>query len=201
MRGGPTAAALALAIGVVVLMGCGRGGAGGAGAISGTSTASTPAPPSAPPLPRAKFISEARSLCTKQRLAAERKALWVWHSKAKLYERHGNLNQFAGSLRRQEINIVIVPSLRRRLKEVRELGIPTADRDRVEMILNTISHAIKVEEGFEYGVASGGPPIRHARAVAGSYGILSCAIPYKHEGVFMKGTVNPGPMPPHGAAR
>lgn len=179
-RGRIAAIGTMLLIGAMGMSGCGGGGR--------DTTASVPTSS----ISRAQFVRKAQKLCRGARLAAERKALAVFRSKAKLYERHGDLTEFAGSLRRQEIAIVIGPSLRRRLKEVRELGIPTAEADHVEKILGAIGKAARTEqETFQYGLSSGGGPIRHARTLAAAYGIASCAVPYEHDGLFQKGSANP----------
>lgn len=140
---------------------------------------------------RAKFAAEANRLCEQRRLADERRALDVFRSKARYYERTGSLEEFRGSLRRQEIAIVLAPSLRRRLGAVRRLGIPRGEERRVEDLLAEIDAAAKAAMESPSGfLESGG--MRKARQLARRYGIESCAVMYEQGGLYDKGSATPG---------
>lgn len=160
-----------------LLAGCGGGG-------DETSTLSA-----ADSAARAAFVAKADRLCERSRLADERKALGVFRSKARYYERTGSLEEFRGSLRRQEIAIVLAPSLRRRVGRVRAL---LASKDtQVEELLEEIDAAARAAvQSTSAFLESGGT--RKARALARPYGIESCAVLYEQGGLYDRGSARPG---------
>lgn len=160
-----------------LLAGCGGGG-------DETSTLSA-----ADSAARAKFVAGANLLCERSRLADERKALGVFRSKAGYYERTGSLEEFRGSLRRQEVAIVLAPSLRRRVGEVRSLLL--SKDPQIEAVLEEIGAAARAAtEGPAGFLESGG--MRKARDLARSYGIESCAVLYEQGGLYDRGSAMPG---------
>jgi hypothetical protein len=146
----------------------------------------------ADPAARASFVAKAGPLCERRRLEDERKALSVFRSKAKLYERNGNLEEFRGSLRRQEIALVLAPSLRRRLGAVRRLGIPKGDEDEVKEIFEAIDAAARAAQEGPAGFLESGSPMGEARDLARAYGIESCAVLYDPDGIFQRASAKPG---------
>jgi hypothetical protein len=138
---------------------------------------------------RAKFAVKANRLCEKSRPADERKALDVFRSKASYYERTGSLEEFRGSLRRQEVAIVLAPSLRRRVGEVRALLV--SKDPQVEKALDEIDAAAKAAmESPAAFLESGG--MGEARDLARRYGIEACAVLYEQGGLYDKGSAMPG---------
>ena len=164
-------------VAVALLAGCGGEG--------DETSALSPAEAAA----RAKFVAGADRLCERSRAADERKALEVFRSKAGYYERTGSLEEFRGSLRRQEVAIVLAPSLRRRVGRVRAL---LASKDpRVEAALEEIDAAARAAtESPASFLESGG--MGKARGLARRYGIESCAVLYEQGGLYDRGSATPG---------
>jgi hypothetical protein len=152
----------------------------------------------APPLTKAQlaarqeFVAKATRLCERSRHHAERKGIWVFRSKARYYERRGTLEQYRGSIRRQEIAIVLAPSLHRRVGEIRKLGIPPRDRAQVERILAEIKDVAQVAAENPFGYLTGESTIGRARDLARAYGIEGCAVLYDPEGFFQRASAKPG---------
>lgn len=166
----------ALTMGVV---GCGDG------EETATSASAQPAPL------QKELAREVNALCDKARIAAERKGLDVFRSKASYYERSGTLNEFRGSLRRQEIAIVLAPSLRRRIGEVRDLLKSKSGEPQAEEALEAIGAAAKTATENPAGfLESGG--MGEAREIARRYGIESCAVLYEPGGIYDRGSASPG---------
>jgi hypothetical protein len=146
----------------------------------------------ASPAERAKFAAAASRLCEKRLVEDEGKAVAVFRSKAKLYERNGTFDEFRGALKRQETAIVLAPSLRRRLGAVRALGIPEGDEDRVEAILKAVDAAARSAQENPLAFLTSGSPMKEARDLARAYGIESCAILYEPDGAFQRASARPG---------
>jgi hypothetical protein len=173
-------------MGTVLALAAAAAGCGGEGADS-----SGAAPPPAPEALQSRFAAQANALCERARLRDERKAVAVFRSKAKLYERNGTFNAYKGSLRRQEIAIVLAPSLRRRLAAVRDLRVPQGDERTLEEVLGALDAAAKsATEGPAGFLESGG--MGEARQLAAAAGIDSCAVLYDPEGVFQSASAKPG---------
>jgi hypothetical protein len=170
-----------MALGLVVL----TAAAGGCGAGEDSTTSDQPAP-----LPR-EIARKASALCDSARLEAERKGLKVFRIKARVYERDGTINEYKGFLRRQEIAIVLAPSLRSRVGEVRAFlearGVGRQVEDPLEEIGAAARLAVESPTGF---LESGG--MRKARDLARRYGIEACAVLYEQDGLYDKGSAMPG---------
>jgi hypothetical protein len=133
---------------------------------------------------RAEFVVKANRLCERARVKAERKGVWVFRSKARYYDADV-FEQYRGSLKRQEIAIVLAPSMLRRIGEVRDLGIPPRDRRQVERILEETKEAAAYAKENPYEFLAKGS-LRNARELARAYGIESCAVLYAPDGVYQK---------------
>ena len=155
----------------VIASGCG----------AGVSTGATVAR-----LSKAEYVAAANGICEKGLVEAERKAIRVYRDKARLYEREGDLNEYSGSLRRQEISIVLAPMLRGRIAAVRQLAVPEGDEQVVEEILDSIGAAAAAAKENPYEFLTSGHPLAQARALAAGYGIESCAALYRPDGPFIK---------------
>lgn len=178
--------ARAVTIGAVWALAAAAFGCGGGDADSSGTAAST-----APKPLQQGFAARANAVCDRAVPRDERKAVAVFRSKAKLYERNGTFDAYKGSLRRQEIAIVLAPSLRRRLTAVRGLGIPEGDERTWREVSTAIDaaarEAMESPAGF---LESGG--MREARELAGAAGIGRCAVLYETEGIFQSASAKPG---------
>lgn len=172
-----------MALGVTTLSGC--GGAGGSEPASSASAFP-------PPLPRAEFVSKANKLCEERRLEAELKATRVFRSKSKLYIRNGNYAEYRPSIKRQELSIVVAPSMIRRMGAVRALGIPSEDKQQVEKILETTRLAAVAARNNPFEFLANKEPMAPARALARDYGIESCAVLLDPNGAFQRASARPG---------
>ena len=75
----------------------------------------------------------------------------------------------------------------------RELALldPSAHNDRIDAILATIEADVRKAKVGAFYFPSSRRPLRVAHMLAGGYGIGSCAILYRHQGLFERGTANP----------
>jgi hypothetical protein len=138
------------------------------------------------------FVARARKLCKEALFEAERNALGVVENKARLYIRHGDLQEFKISIRHQEISTMLAPALHRRTERVMLLGIPEEDRTKVYEILRAVDEISRgAEVGTPYLLVPKSRPIRRVRALAASYGIESCGVLYRYHGLYDRGTTHP----------
>jgi hypothetical protein len=162
-----------------------------AGCGGGESTSSAPPPTEAQLAARQEFVAKANRFCERARVEGERKGVSVFEAKARYYKRKGTLEQYRGSIKRQEIAIVLAPSMLRRVGEIRALGIPPRDRRQVEKILGEIQKAARYATESPFGFLEENS-LAPARDLARAYGIESCAVLYDRKGVFQKVSESPG---------
>jgi len=172
--------------------GCGSAGNSTTSAAGSSTTSAAREPTTAPPLPRREFVAQASRFCAQSLRRGEEHALRVFHHKSQLYIEHGNLDEFVGVLRRQEMAIVLAPSLRHRLEKVKRLGIPERDAAQVEKILGVTGKAAHEAELNPAGFLEAGAPMKPARRLAAAYGIEACAILFRDDGLYDRGSANPG---------
>jgi hypothetical protein len=175
---------LGIVVGAVLLSGLVAAGCGDSSDAAPTLTKAQLAA-------RHEFVARANRLCGRARIKGERKGVGVLRSKARYYERQGSLKQYLGSIKRQEIAIVLAPSLHRRVGEIRRLGIPPRDRVRVERILAEIKDVAETAAENPFGFLTGESTIGRARDLARAYGIESCAVLYDPEGIFQRASASP----------
>lgn len=170
-------------LGLLAVAGCGGGS-------ETTSTVAGP-PTKAELAARKAFVLKANRLCERARLAGERKGVSVFEAKARYYKTPANFAPFRGSIKRQEIAIVLAPSMLRRVGEIRDLGIPPRDERQVERILASIKEGAKAATENPFGFLEENS-LAPARKLARAYGIASCAVLYREDGVFQKVSESPG---------
>jgi len=168
-------------VGLLAVAGCG----------GGESTSSVPPPTKAELAARKAFVVKANRLCERARVKGERKGVSVFEAKARYYKTPADFAQYRGSIKRQEIAIVLAPSMRRRVGEIRALGVPPHDKRQVEKILAEIEKAAKYGTESPFGFLEENS-LAPARKLARAYGIESCAVLYRTDGIYQKVSESPG---------
>jgi hypothetical protein len=71
---------------------------------------------------------------------------------------------------------VLIPSLRREIKELRALGVPDGDEEKVEAMITSLEEGLDTAESNPEVVAAGSTDIVFgiASRLAGEYGIETC---------------------------
>jgi hypothetical protein len=71
---------------------------------------------------------------------------------------------------------VLTPSLRREIKEIRALGVPDGDEEKVEAMIAALEEGLETAEGDPEAVAAGSTDIVFgiASRLAGEYGLETC---------------------------
>jgi hypothetical protein len=141
-----------------------------AGCGSGSSTTGSPAVgTAAPPLPKAKFLSQGNALCSK----AVKEQANVVSSFVEAGQKSGKTLPPSAieDLAREKI----LPIANRMVDELEELGAPTQDRDRVNKVLDEFKEGIALAEEApsEYWA---GRAFKSADALAASYGLAKCGV-------------------------
>jgi hypothetical protein len=152
-----------IALGVVALLvgaGCGGG--------DGDTAAESPYPPL---VPRAEFVKKAKAIC--DRYNEER-----GEDVEAFYERRqretGATQEVVGAV--ELINVIVVPSLRRELKQLEAIGLPEGDAYDGETIwqtLSTVVHEVEVEGIYAWRSAKLLPPFRNR---SHQFGLDGCIV-------------------------
>jgi hypothetical protein len=152
--------ALALA-GVLALGACGGGG------DSGTSAENR-----YPPLiPRGQYEKKAKAIC--ERVGEERqKELGAFYKRRQ--RETGATQEVVGTF--EGINKVVVPTLKRELKELEAIGLPEGKAYEGEAVLQTLStvvHEVEVEGEYAWRSAKLLPPFRNR---SHKFGLDNCIV-------------------------
>jgi hypothetical protein len=124
-------------------------------------------------LSRAQFRKQAKALCDARR---QKSLTEAFAARAKAEQ--------AGDRPPQQIELeimsrIVLPSVRKKLAEVRALGVPKGDRAEVDAILNATEKVISEAEAepkrFLYEQVHFKHPFHHANELAKKYGISACA--------------------------
>ena len=172
-----------VAVGLVLLSAV----AGGCGSDSEAAPPLTEAQLAA----RKEFVAEAGAFCTRARIKGEREGARVFRIKARYYERKGSLEEFRHVVRQQQVGTVMGPLMLRRVRELRDLGIPPRDRPRVERVLSDLEAAATSAKEDPDGYFQGSSAFDRAIGSAAAYGIESCAVLSLRSGVFHRVSARP----------
>jgi hypothetical protein len=141
----------------LLLVGCGGGddSSGSNGSIS-----------------KAEFIVKADAICKKSNQQME----------AEIYK-YLRKNRVKGSLRRPSvednekfIEAVLIPNLEREIKELKALGVPAGDEEKVDAMISALEEGLETAKNEPQTVAAGSSDIIFgiASRLAGEYGLETC---------------------------
>lgn len=156
MGRGPFALIAAVIVAALLLVGCGGSDDSGSGKS----------------ISKEEFIAKADAICKKGNERME-KELFVFLRQ----------NQNGGSLRKPSVEQnekfiagVLVPNLRREIKDIKALGVPDGDEERVDAIIAALEEGLETAEDDTATVAAGTSDIVFgiASRLAGEYGATVC---------------------------
>jgi hypothetical protein len=149
-RGAFVAAAIAVAL---VVAGCGGGG------DSGTTASS---------ISKEEFISKADAICKK---GTERMQAAI----GRLLKKQPNITKVTKDEQEKIVATVMVPSVSREVKELRALGVPDGDEERVDAIIAALEEGVETAERDPEAVTNSSEVIFGiASRLAGEYGAEVC---------------------------
>ncbi|HWA53325.1 MAG TPA: hypothetical protein VG816_04055 [Solirubrobacterales bacterium] len=156
MGRGPIALVAAVIAVAMLVAGCGGGG-------DSSSTSS---------ISKEEFIAKADAICKKSNKQMEAEIF--------KYLRH---NRVKGSLRKPSvednekfIEAVLIPNLEREIKELKALGVPAGDEEKVGAMISALEEGLETAKTEPETVAAGSSDIIFgiASRLAGEYGIETC---------------------------
>ncbi len=157
-------ATLAVFLTALAVVGCGNDDSGNAGAAADGTADGGPITTSS--ISKAEYVEQADAICaqnTKERFAALT-AYGQKESGASQKER------LAGA-----VDAVIIPSIEEEAEELRELGAPAGDEDRIEALVFAFEDVARVARANESLLADPvGEKIREARRLGREYGLTEC---------------------------
>jgi hypothetical protein len=143
------AGALAVAL---IVVGCG-----------GSSSDET----SANAISKAAFAKKANAICQK---GTERMA-----SSFAKYLKKGEVTHPSQAVQEELVGEVLVPSVKREIKELQALGAPSGDEDKVNEIITALEEGVETAEGNPEAVTSSSDVVFGiASRLAGEYGLEVC---------------------------
>jgi hypothetical protein len=152
MGRGTIAIAIALAVAALVA-GCGGGD-------SSTATGS---------ISKAAFIKKVDAVCKKGTERMQRAVV-------SFLKEHRNVRRPNNGQSEKLVGTVIVPSVRREIKELKALGAPDGDEDRVDAMVSALEEGAETAEDDPKAVVAGSSDVVFgiASRLAGEYGIEAC---------------------------
>lgn len=157
MGRGPIALTAAVVLAALLLVGCGGGSDDAA---------------SAKPISKEEFVAKADAICKKGNERMEAK-LFAFLRK----------NRTGGTLRKPTVDqneefiiTVLIPNLKREISELKELGVPEGDEEKVDAMIAALEDGLETAEDDTRTVAAGTADIVFgiASRLAGEYGLETC---------------------------
>lgn len=155
MGRGPTALIVALLATAVLLAGCG-GGSGD------SSTAS---------ISKEEFIKKASVVCKKGTARMQHAVL--------KFLRHGReVKRPTTAQSVKLVGTVIVPSVQQEIKEIKALGVPSGDEEKVNAIVGALEEGVETAENDPQAVVKGSSDVVFgiASRIASEFGITACGV-------------------------
>jgi hypothetical protein len=150
-RGTFVAAAMVVAL---VLVGCGGGG-------DSSSSASS--------ISKEEFITKADAIC-KQGTERLQKAI------AGLLRKQPNITKVTKGEQEKIVATVMVPSVSREARELRALGVPEGDDEKVDAMITALEEGVETAEQDPVAVTKSSDAIFGITSrIAGEYGLTACA--------------------------
>ena len=156
MGRGPIALIAVVIAAAMLVAGCGGGGdSSGSGSIS-----------------KEEFIAKADAICKKSNKQME----------AEIFK-YLRQNRVKGSLRKPSvednekfIEAVLIPNLEREIKELKALGVPSGDEEKVDAMISALEEGLETAKNEPETVAAGSSDIIFgiASRLAGEYGLETC---------------------------
>lgn len=156
MGRGPIALIAAVAVAALLLAGCGGGDDSSAsGSIS-----------------REEFIAKADAICKESSKRME-KELFLFLRKNRT---GGTLRKPSVAQNEKFIDTVLIPNLQREIKELKELGVPAGDEEKVDAMISALEEGLETAEDNTEEVAAGTSDMVFgiASRIAGEYGLETC---------------------------
>ena len=157
MGRGPIALIAAVVAAALLVGGCGGGGDDSSGSSS---------------ISKEEFITKADAICKESNKRME-KELFLFLRK----------NRTGGSLRKPSVAenekfivSVLIPNLEREIKELKELGVPEGDEEKIDAMIAALEEGLETAEDDTKTVAAGTSDIVFgiASRLAGEYGLETC---------------------------
>ena len=153
MGTGRAALAAGLMTIALVIAGCGGGGNSSTGAS---------------PIAKAAFVKKADAICKK---SSERLATGF----VLFLKKHKNVKRPSEAEYEQLVGTILVPNVEREVKELRALGAPSGDEDRVGEIIEALEEGIETAESDPKAVAGSSDAVFGiASRLAKEYGLEVC---------------------------
>ena len=115
-----------------------------------------------------EFIAKADAICKKSN---ERMAKGF----GKLLEGSPNLAKLSAAQERKLVDEVMVPGLEREVAELRKLGVPAGDEEKVNAMLEALEEGVETAERDPQAVANSSDAVFGiASRIAGEYGLEVC---------------------------
>jgi hypothetical protein len=76
------------------------------------------------------------------------------------------------------VGTVIVPSVQKEIKEIKALGVPSCDEEKVEAMVGALEEGVETAEDDPQAVVKGSSDVIFgiASRIAGEYGITGCSV-------------------------
>jgi hypothetical protein len=155
MGRGTIAIAVALALAALGL-GCGGGG------DSSTDTGS---------ISKAAFIKKVDAVCKHGTRRMQRAVL-------KVLKQGKGIKRPSTDQSVKLVGVVIVPSVRQEIKEIKALGVPGGDEEKVDAMVGALEEGVETAEDDPEAVVKGSSDVIFgiASRIAGEYGIKGCSV-------------------------
>jgi hypothetical protein len=155
MGTGRKAFVVAATIIALVVAGCGSGG--------DSSTATVP-------ISKAVFIKKVDAVCKNGTERMQRAVL-------KFLKQGRELKRPSTAESVKLVGTVIVPSVQQEIKEIKALGVPSGDEEKVEAIVGALEEGVETAEDDPQAVVKGSSDVIFGIAgrIAGEYGIAGCS--------------------------
>jgi hypothetical protein len=155
MGRGPTTLVVAVIAAVLLVAGCGGGSDSGS---------------SANPISKEEFIAKADAICKK---GVKRMQSGIFAA-IKVPQ---NLTKVSSREQEKIVTTVMVPSVSREAKELRALGVPDGDEEKVDAIITTLEEGVETAERDPQAVTKSSDVLFGISSrIAGEYGLKACSI-------------------------
>jgi hypothetical protein len=152
MGRGPTTLIAVAVFAALLVAGCGGGGGSSSTSIS-----------------KEEFITKADAICKK---GTERLQTAI----AGVLKNQPNITKVTKGEQEKIVVTVMVPSVNREAKELRALGVPSGDEERVDAMITALEEGVETaEQDPEAVTASSDAIFGIASRIAGEYGLTACA--------------------------